>query len=516
MEARQGSLDCKMQVKKPLVLIILDGWGITKDKEKSGPYLAKTRKIDYLWSKYPHTKLHASGEYVGLPKGNQGTSEVGHLNIGAGYIVYQSLVRINNSIKDGSFFKNKEFISAVKNCKKHNSTLHLMGLLQDQGVHSHYDHLFALMKLAKRQGMEKDKVAIHVFTDGRDTLPNSSPCFVKKLQKEIKKIGIGYIATIIGRYYIMDRDKRWNKTKIGYDLLNEAKGKIAEDPIKAIFDSYKTGITDEFIKPIVVNGYSGVKDNDSIIFYNFRWDRARQITKTFTDNKFKYFPRKKKKIAYVCMTEYFKGVNAKVAFKPVNMGKGLAEILGKNRLKQLRVTETEKYAHVTFFFNGLKEKPCRHEDRILVPSNRAVKTYDKAPEMKAYEITESVISNLKKYDVIICNFANGDMVGHTGVKEAIIKACKIVDECVGKIVKSVLNIDGVAIVTADHGNCEKMTEEDNSPNTAHTTSMVPFIIITNNLNVHLRKSGILADIAPTILELLNIKKPSNMEKSLII
>lgn len=505
-----------MQIKKPIVLIILDGWGITKDKEKSGPYLAKTKNIDYFWSKYPHAKLHASGEEVGLPKGNQGTSEVGHLNIGAGYIVYQSLVRINNSIKDGSFFKNKEFMSAIKNCKKHNSTLHLMGLLQAQGVHAHQSHLFALMKLAKKMEMKKDKVAIHIFTDGRDTLPNSSPNFIKTLQKEIKKLGIGYIATIIGRYYIMDRDKRWNRTKIGYDLLNEAKGKIADNPLNAVYDSYKHGITDEFIKPIVIDGYSGIKNNDSVIFYNFRWDRARQITKAFTEKKFPYFKRGKKRIFYVCMTEYYKGVNAKVAFKPIDMGGDFPRLLSKYNIRQLRVAETEKYGHITFFFNGLVEKPYKFEDRILIPSNREVKTYDEAPEMRAYEITETVIKNLKKYDVIVCNLANGDMVGHTGVKKAIIKACKVVDECVGKIVKSVIEQEGIAMITADHGNCEKMIENDGNPNTAHTTSMVPFILVSRDLKFYVRKSGILANIAPTILELLKIKKPKNMERSLIV
>lgn len=502
--------------KKPLVLIILDGWGITTDKTRSGPYLAKTANIDNFWNKYPHAKLHASGEYVGLPKGNQGTSEVGHLNMGAGKIVYQSLVRINKSIEDWSFFKNKEFVAAINNCKKHNSTLHLMGLLQDQGVHAHQEHLYALMKLAKKMGMKKDKVAIHIFTDGRDTLPKSSLGFVKKLQNQIKKIGIGFIATVIGRYYIMDRDKRWNRTKIGYDLLNEGKGKIAEDPIQAIQESHKGGITDEFIKPIVINGYRGIKDSDSLIFYNFRWDRARQITKAFTDKKFSYFKRKNKKIFYVCMMEYYKGVNAPVAFGLLNFGKGLAEILSKHNLKQLKVAETEKYAHVTFFFNGLIEKPYRGEDRVLVPSNRKVPTYDYAPEMKAYEITNTVIKSLDKYDVIVCNFANGDMVGHTGVKESILKACKIVDECVGKIVNSVLKNGGIAMITADHGNCEKMTEEDGSPNTAHTTSLVPFILIKNNPKLNLKKTGILANIAPTMLELLRLPIPKDMEKSLIV
>lgn len=502
--------------KKPLVLIILDGWGMTTDKSKSGPYLAKTENINNLWKKYSHTQLYAAGEQVGLPKGNQGTSEVGHLNIGAGKIVYQSLVRINKSIDNKSFFKNPEFLLAINNCKKYNSTLHLMGLLQDQGVHAHYNHLFALMKLTKKEGIKKDKVAIHIFTDGRDTLPNSSPGFVKKLQNELKKIGIGYIATIIGRYYIMDRDNRWDRTKLGYDLLNDAKGKVADDPIKAINESYKNGVTDEFIKPIVIRGYGGIKDNDSIIFYNFRWDRARQITKAFTDNKFPYFKRNKKKIVYVCMTEYFKWVNARIAFKPLNLGRGLAEILSRHNLRQLRVAETEKYAHVTFFFNGLVEKPYKGEDRILVPSNRKVPTYDRAPEMKAYEITDVVLKNLTKYNVIICNFANGDMVGHTGVKKAIIKACKVVDECVGNIVKNVLKLGGIVIVTADHGNCEKMTEDDGGPNTAHTTSRVPFILIKDGTKIKLRKIGMLCNIAPTILELIKIKKPKDMEKSLIM
>ncbi len=502
--------------KKPLVLIILDGWGITTDKKRSGPYLAKTANIDKLWDNHPHARLQAAGEYVGLPKGNQGTSEVGHLNIGSGKIVYQSLVRINQAIEDKSFFKNKGFLGAINNCKKHRSTLHLMGLLQDQGVHAHQNHLYALMKLAKKMGMKKEKVAIHVFTDGRDTLPTSSIGFIRKLQSQIEKIGSGYIATIIGRYYPMDRDKRWNRTKLGYDLLNEAKGKIADNPIKAIDESYSNGVTDEFIKPIVINGYSGIRDNDSIIFYNFRWDRARQITKAFTDKNFPYFKRKQKKIFYVCITEYYKGVNARVAFGPLNIGKGFAEILSKHKLKQLRVAETEKYAHVTFFFNGLVEKPYKLEDRILVPSNKKVPTYDYAPEMKAYEITDTVVKNTNKYDVIICNFANGDMVGHTGVKDAIIKACKIVDECVGKIVENVLSKNGIVIITADHGNCEKMTEKNGSPNTEHTTNLVPFILVENNAHFTLKKVGMLANIAPTMLELLQIQKPKDMEESLIV
>ncbi|HLC50166.1 MAG TPA: 2,3-bisphosphoglycerate-independent phosphoglycerate mutase [Candidatus Nanoarchaeia archaeon] len=501
---------------KPLVLIILDGWGMTSDKSRSGPYLAKTANMDNLWKKYPHTQLHASGEHVGLPKGNQGTSEVGHLNIGAGKVVYQSLVRINNSIKKGDFFKNKEFIETINSCKKHNSTLHLMGLLQDQGVHAHQEHLFALMKLAKQIGMKKDKVAVHVFTDGRDTLPKSSEGFVKRLQEEIKKIGIGHIATIIGRYYAMDRDKRWKRTQLAYDLLNSGKGTASNDPLESIKKSHKEGITDEFIKPVAINGYNGVNSNDAIIFYNFRWDRARQITKAFTDEKFKGFRRNSKKITYVCMTEYYTDVNAKVAFKPINMGGDFPRILSKHKLKQLRVAETEKYAHVTFFFNGLVEKPLKGEDRILVPSNKKVPTYDYAPEMKAYEITDAVIKNISKYDVIICNFANSDMVGHTGVKTAIIKACKIADECMGRIVQKVLQNDGIAIVTSDHGNCEKITEDDGSPNTAHTTNKVPFILVGNKIKVKLKQSGMLSNIAPTMLDLLHIKKPKDMEKSLIV
>ena len=372
------------------------------------------------------------------------------------------------------------------------------------------------LNLQKKLGMKKDKVAVHLFTDGRDTLPKSSIGFVKTLQKEMSRIGVGYIATVVGRYYSMDRDKRWKRTKLAYDLLVSAKGTKSPDALSAIEKSHKEGITDEFIKPVAIGGYDGMKDNDAIIFYNYRWDRARQITMAFTEGKFKYFNALRKKLIYVCMMEYYEGVNSKIAFKPVDMGGEFPRLLSQKGLKQLKVAETEKYAHITFFFNGLIEKPYKGEDRILVPSNKKVPTYDFAPEMKAHEIKDKVIKNIKKYDVIICNFANGDMVGHTGVKSAIIKACQVVDECLKEIVDKILEIGGIAIITSDHGNCEKISEDDGSPNTSHTTSKVPFILIGNNIDKKLKDNSKLANIAPTMLELLHLKIPSDMEESLLI
>jgi 2,3-bisphosphoglycerate-independent phosphoglycerate mutase len=496
--------------KKPLILIILDGWGMRKADRYNAIARANTPNFDYYWRAYPHCKLKACGEAVGLPKGFLGNSEVGHLNIGSGRVMPQMLTQINDRIKDGSFFTDKELIAAVKNCKKHNSTLHLMGLVQDAGVHAHLDHCIALLKIAKQHDL-KD-ILIHVFTDGRDTTPKSAAKYISKIQKAIKKFGRGKIATIIGRYYAMDRDNRWERTRLAYNALADAKGKRARSVKAAIADAYKKKETDEFIRPRIIGDYSGVQDKDSMIFFNYRLDRARQLTHAFTDKKFSRFKRKKKNITYVAFTEYYKDVPALVAFEEHKLKNILGAILSKNKLKQLRIAETEKYAHVTFFFNGEVEKPLPGEHRIIIPSPK-VSTYDKTPAMSAYKITRTVISEIKKnrYDVIILNFANSDMVGHTGNILAAIKAVAVIDECLGKICRIIAQKQGTAIITADHGNSDDMRPEDI---TAHSMSPVPFIILKPKLKL---RDGKLADIAPTMLKLLGIKKPKEMTgKNLIL
>ena len=500
---------------RPLILIIMDGWGIRKDKQGNAIALAKTPNFDNLKEKYSYTELKTSGTDVGLMKGMMGNSETGHLNIGAGRIVFQDILRINDSIADNSFFKNSAFLEAIKNVKKKKSTFHLMGLLSDAGVHSYDKHLYALLRLAFEYNLKK--VMIHVFTDGRDTPIKSAEKYIKRLEKEIKKYKIGKIATIIGRYFAMDRDNRWQRTKKAYFCLSQGRGRRVKSALEGIKLAYQNGETDEFIKPTIVGDFNGIKDNDSIIFFNFRSDRPRQLVKAFVEPKFNKFKRRKLRLTFVCMTEYYKGMKAKSAFKKIKLKNILAEILSKKNISQLRIAETEKYAHVTFFFNGLREKPFLREDRILVPSPK-VATYDLKPEMSAIKVTNSVIKAIRrnKYQVIILNFANPDMVGHTGNLKAAIKAIETVDKCMGKIVKAIRKKDGIAIITADHGNVEYMIDQKSKEALSeHTTNPTPFIIVSDK-KYKLRK-GRLADIAPTMLELLRIKKPKEMTgKSLIV
>lgn len=499
-----------------VILVIRDGWGYRKSSYKNAIKQAPTPNADKLMKDYPSTIIKASGEAVGLPNGYQGNSEVGHLTIGSGRIILQSLTRINKSIKNGSFFKNKAFLKAVSNCKKHDSSMHLMGLLQVEGVHAHKDHLFALLDLCKKEGL-KD-VYVHVFTDGRDAPPKDSPKHVRSLKKKIKKIGVGRIATISGRYYAMDRDKRWHRTKKAYDCIVKGEAKRSfKKPIKAIKEAYKRDETDEFIIPIKQEGYEGVKNKDSIIFYNYRTDRPRQLTKAIIRDDFKHFKRDKPDVFFVAMTEYYKD-DLRAAFKDIKVDKLLGEIIANQGLRQLRISETEKYAHVTFFFNGQVEEPYQNEDRILIPSPK-VSTYDLKPEMSVYKITKQLTKEIEKdkYHLIVVNLVNGDMVGHTGVVKAIKKAVSDVDKCVGKIVKTGLANDYTLIVFADHGNAEDQREKWL---TSHTINPVPCILVSNSNNLRnckLRRNSGLKDIAPTALEILGIKKPKEMTgKSMIV
>lgn len=506
---------------KPVALIILDGWGIGKDYEGNAILKAKTPNYKMLLENYPSTKLEASGLSVGLPEGQMGNSEVGHLNIGAGRIIYQEFTRISKAIENGEFFEKQEFIKAVENAQKNNSSLHLMGLLSDGGVHSHNTHLYALLELAQKYGL-KD-VYIHCFLDGRDVPPKSAKKFIEELESKLSELGIGKIATISGRYYAMDRDKRWDRTKKAYDAMVLGKGRVASTPIEALNKSYDEDITDEFVIPTVIvkdnNPIKVIENNDSIIFFNFRPDRARQITRAFVDDDFDGFARDKKvNVYFVCMTQYDKTINnVEIAYKPQVYVNTLGEYLSKKGLKQLRIAETEKYAHVTFFFNGGVEKPNEGEERVLIPSPK-VATYDLKPEMSAVEVKEEVIKriNENKYDFIVLNFANPDMVGHTGKFEAAVKAIETIDECLGDVVKSIVEKGGKAIITADHGNAEEMIDENTGKSiTAHTTNKVPCIVIGER-NVKLRE-GILADIAPTVLDIMGIEKPNEMTgQSLIV
>jgi len=504
---------------KPLILIIRDGWGINPKKEGNAVLLGKTPNTDSYEKKYPHSRLKCHGEYVGLPVGNQGNSEVGHLNIGAGRIVYQSLTRIDKSIGDRSFFDNKAFLKAINNCKKNKSALHMMGLVQDQGVHAVTSHCIALLELAKKHGLED--VYVHAFTDGRDTPPKSAENYLRPLQDAINRLGIARIASVIGRYYSMDRDNRWERIELAYNALVKGEGKRFHSWKEAIADAYKGGETDEFIRPRIID-FDGIKDNDSVIFFNYRLDRARQLTHAFTDKRFDRFKRKKVDVLYVAFTDYYEGMDAEIAFPPITNKNLLGEVLAKSNLHQLRIAETEKYAHVTFFFNGQDETPFRNEKRVLINSPQ-VATYDLKPEMSAYEVTNAVIEKINedKYKVIILNFANGDMVGHTGVLKAAIKAVEAVDICIGKIVDIVVKEKkGVALITADHGNCEQMIDYvTKGVMTAHTTNNVPFILVSDDKKLKRSKlrDGILADIAPTVLDILKIKKPKEMTgKSLIV
>ncbi len=500
---------------KLTTLMILDGFGDNIEKEGNAIKLAKTPNIDKITKKYPTTKIQASGLAVGLPEGQMGNSEVGHTNIGAGRIVYQELTRITKSIEDGDFFSNPELVKAMENCKKNNSKLHILGLVSDGGVHSHNRHLYGLLEMAKRKGLEN--VYVHCFLDGRDTPPASAEGYLLDLEEKMKEKGIGKIASISGRFYAMDRDKRWNRIEKAYRALVFGEGNKAGTCINAIESSYQKEVFDEFVEPTVITNGSKpvatIEDGDSVIFFNFRPDRARQITRSIVDKDFKEFETKKMNVHFVCFTSYDETMpNVHIAFKKEPIKNTLGEVVSKSGGTQLRIAETEKYAHVTFFFNGGEEKQYENEDRILVPSPK-VETYDLKPEMSAYEVTDKVIDAIKqkKYNTIILNFANPDMVGHTGNLNAAIKAVETIDECVGKIVESILEQKANLIITADHGNAEQMIDyKTGEPHTAHTTNLVPLTLISEKENVKLREGGKLADIAPTMLELMGIKKPEEM------
>ncbi len=500
---------------KPLLLMILDGFGIAP-KEGNAIAAANKPNLDRLFASNPITQIGASGLDVGLPDGQMGNSEVGHTNIGAGRIVYQELTRITKAIEDGPFFENEAFLSAVENAKKNGSALHLIGLLSDGGVHSHITHLYGLLELAKRHGLTK--VYVHALLDGRDVPPASGKDFVAACAEKMKEIGVGEIATVMGRYYAMDRDNRWERVEKAYSAMVYREGVQAADPVQAVADSYANDVTDEFVVPVVCEKGAPIQANDSVIFYNFRPDRAREITRTFVDPDFSGFERKNGffPLTYVCMTQYDATMpNVQVAFKPESLENTFGEYISQKGLKQLRIAETEKYAHVTFFFNGGVEKQYDGEDRILVKSPK-VATYDLQPEMSAYEVTDKLVAAIEsgKYDVIILNFANCDMVGHTGVFEAAVKAVEAVDTCVGRVTDAVAAQGGVTLITADHGNADRMVDDDGSPFTAHTTNPVPFCVV--GYDCKLREGGRLADIAPTMLQILGLPQPAEMTgKSLI-
>ena len=502
-------------MKKPLVLMILDGFGIAPD-EGNAIVAANTPNLDRILKENPVTKIGASGLDVGLPDGQMGNSEVGHTNIGAGRIVYQELTRITKSAEEGDMAKNPALLHAMQSAKDNGKALHFMGLLSDGGVHSHNTHLYALLKMAKNMGLEK--VFVHCFLDGRDVPPSSGKDYVKELVEKLDEIGVGKAATVMGRYYAMDRDNRWERVEKAYAAMVYGEGNQAECPICAVQKSYDEGVTDEFVVPTVCKGAEPVQAGDSIIFYNFRPDRAREITRTFVDSDFAGFERRNGffPVNYVCMTQYDATMpNVDVAYKPESLENTFGEYLSKNDLTQLRIAETEKYAHVTFFFNGGVEKQYPGEDRILVKSP-AVATYDLQPEMSAYEVTDKMVEAVKsgKYDALILNYANCDMVGHTGVFEAAVKAVEAVDACIGRVEAAVKEMGGCILLTADHGNADKMVDDDGTPFTAHTTNPVPFCVI--NHPCELREGGRLADIAPTMLKVLGLPQPAEMTGESII
>ena len=499
---------------KLTMLMILDGFGNNSNESGNAVQIAKTPNIDELMKKNPTTQIHASGLDVGLPEEQMGNSEVGHTNIGAGRIVYQELTRITKSIEDGDFFSLPELCAAIEHCKQNNSKLHIMGLLSDGGVHSHMRHLFAILELAKRKGFED--VYVHCFLDGRDTPPASGENYILKLEEKMKEKEIGKIATISGRFYAMDRDKRWQRVEKAYNAIVKGEGVKSTSAEMAIESSYQKEVFDEFVEPTVIcsnnKPVATVEDNDSVIFYNFRPDRAREITRAIVDKDFKEFETKDlKNLYFVCFTQYDETMpNVEIAFKPTVLKNTFGEYISGKGLKQLRIAETEKYAHVTFFFNGGNEKQYEGEDRILVPSPK-VETYDLKPEMSAYEVTENVVNAIKsqKYDAIILNYANPDMVGHTGNLDAAVKAIEAIDECVGKVVKAINEVNGVLLITADHGNAEQMIDyKTGEPHTAHTTNPVPLVLIGME-DVKL-KEGKLADLAPTMLDIKGLEKPEEM------
>lgn len=510
--------------KKPTVLMILDGYGLNEKTEGNAVAEAKTPVMDDLMKNCPFVKGNASGMAVGLPEGQMGNSEVGHLNMGAGRIVYQELTRITKEIEDGVFFENEALMAAIENCRKNHSDLHLFGLLSDGGVHSHNTHMYALLELAKRNGIQN--VYLHAFLDGRDTPPASGKEFVKEAMDKMEEIGVGQVATVMGRYYVMDRDNRWDRVEKAYNALVLGEGETAACGLCAVQNSYDKEETDEFVKPTVImkddKPVATVKENDSIIFYNFRPDRAREITRAFCDDKFDGFERKKGffPTAFIAFTEYDVTIpNKIVAFHKVEITNTFGEFLAKNGLKQLRTAETEKYAHVTFFFNGGIEEPNEGEERLLVNSPK-VATYDLQPEMSAYKVCDGLVNAIKsdQYDVIIINFANPDMVGHTGIEAAAIKAVEAVDECVGRAVEAIREVDGQMFICADHGNAEQLVDyESGAPFTAHTINPVPFILVNYDDRYTLREGGCLADIAPTLIEMMGLQQPEEMTgRSLLV
>ena len=500
--------------KTPTTLIIMDGFGLRHETEGNAVAAAATPRLEQFFQEFAHTELFASGLDVGLPAGQMGNSEVGHTNIGAGRVVFQDLPRISKAIDDGSFFENPAYVRAMDACREHDSSLHLMGLLSDGGVHSHLEHLFALMKMARDRGLEK--VYIHAFLDGRDVSPTSGADFVARTVEKCRELGVGKIATVMGRFYAMDRDKRWDRVEAAYDAMVYGEGAaINPVPVAAVKNAYANGVTDEFVEPVICDPDGTISDHDSVIFFNFRPDRAREITRAFVDPDFNGFTRQYFPVTFVCTTEYDATMpNVEVAYPRLSVRNGLGEYLSSMGLTQLRIAETEKYAHVTFFFNGGVETQFPGEDRVLVPSPK-VATYDLQPEMSADEVADKCVERIESgaYDVIILNFANCDMVGHTGVFDAAVRAVETVDTCVGRVVDATMKMGGIAMITADHGNAEVMTQPDGSPMTAHTTNPVPFILC--GAGTELRK-GRLADIAPTILDVMGLAVPEEMDGRTLI
>lgn len=495
--------------KKPTALIIMDGYGLSDYTEGDAIKAAKTPNLDKYFATCPHSKLSASGLDVGLPDGQMGNSEVGHTNIGAGRVVYQQLVKISKSITDGDFFENEALLGAVENCKQNGSALHLIGLLSDGGVHSHNEHLYGLLEMAKRAGLEK--VYVHAFLDGRDVPPTSGADFMASLQAKIDEIGVGSIATVMGRFYAMDRDNAWDRVAKAYAAMVYGEGINEEDPVEAIKKSYQNDVTDEFVIPTVTDKSGKISENDSVICFNFRPDRARQITRAFVDTEFAGFEREYQKLHYVCMAQYDASMpNVTVAFPPEELTMTFGEYISKQGMTQLRIAETQKYAHVTFFFNGGEEKQFDGEERILIKSPD-VETFDMKPEMSAYEVCDAVVDaiNADKFDVIVLNYANCDMVGHTGIFDAAVEAVEAVDECVGKMVDAIMAKGGQAIITADHGNADCLIDpETKATFTAHTTNPVPMIVVgAGDVKV---KDGRLCDLCPTLLDLMGLEKPQEM------
>lgn len=500
-------------MRKPLILMILDGWGINPDPANNAVAQARTPNLDRLLAEYPHTRIRTSGMAVGLPDGQMGNSEVGHLNLGAGRIVYQDLTRITKSIQDGDFFTNPVLLDCISSVKNRGGRLHLAGLLSDGGVHSHNTHLYALLALAKQQGVTD--TFVHCLLDGRDTPPQSGAGYLEELEAEMTRVGHGRIATVIGRFYGMDRDNRWERVEKAYHAMVLGQGNQADSAAEAIQASYGAGVTDEFVLPTVIDTAATINDGDGIVFFNFRSDRAREITRALTSEQFDGFPRQRVPAlaGYVCMTEYDATFGLPVAYGQEELSNILGGVLADAGLNQLRIAETEKYAHVTFFFNGGVETPFLNEDRALIPSPKEVTTYDQKPEMSAYLVADELVKRLEqdRYDVVILNFANCDMVGHTGILSAAIKAVEAVDSCVGKVVEKVRSLGGTVLITADHGNAEQMVDEQGEPHTAHTCNPVWLLLVDDQRKeAQLKEDGKLADLAPTMLKLLGLPQPNEM------